>query len=62
MKKWKSFSHVWLFVNSMDCNPWILQARTLEWVAFPFSSASSQPWDQTEVSRIIGSTMKDVAF
>ena len=28
----------------------ILQARTLEWVAFPFSSGSSQPRDQTQVS------------
>ena len=25
----------------------ILQARTLEWVAFPFSRGSSQPRDQT---------------
>ena len=28
----------------------ILQVRTLEWVAFPFSRASSQPRDQTQVS------------
>ena len=28
----------------------ILQARTLEWVAFPFSRGSSQPRDQTQVS------------
>ena len=28
----------------------ILQARILEWVAFPFSRASSQPRDQTQVS------------
>ena len=32
----------------------ILQARTLEWVAFPFSKGSSQPRDQTQVSRIAG--------
>ena len=32
----------------------ILQARILEWVAFPFSRASSQPRDQTQVSRIAG--------
>ena len=32
----------------------ILQARILEWVAFPFSSGSSQPWDQTQVSHITG--------
>ena len=28
----------------------ILQARILEWLAFPFSRASSQPRDQTQVS------------
>ena len=32
----------------------ILQARVLEWVAFPFSRGSSQPRDQTQVSRIAG--------
>ena len=32
----------------------ILQARILEWVAFPFSRASSQPRDQTQVSHITG--------
>ena len=32
----------------------ILQARTLEWVAFPFSRGSSQPRDWTQVSRIVG--------
>ena len=42
------------------CNPMdytvcgILQARTLEWVALPFSRGSSQPWDPTQVSRIAG--------
>ena len=42
------------------CNPMdytvhgILQARTLEWVAFPFSRGSSQPRDQTQVSHITG--------
>ena len=30
----------------------ILQARTLEWVAFPFSRGSSQPRDRTQVSHI----------
>ena len=40
------------------CNPidyavhGILQARILEWVAYPFSSGSSQPRDQTQVTRI----------
>ena len=32
----------------------ILQARTLEWVAFPFSRGSSQPRDHTQVSHIAG--------
>ena len=32
----------------------ILQARMLEWVAMPFSRGSSQPSDQTQVSRIAG--------
>ena len=42
------------------CNPMdytvhgILQARILEWVAFPFSRGSSQPRDRTPVSRIAG--------
>ena len=30
----------------------ILQARILEWVAFPFSRGSSQPRDQTQVSAL----------
>ena len=32
----------------------ILQARILEWVAFPFSRGSSNPRDQTQVSHIAG--------
>ena len=32
----------------------ILQARMLEWVAFPFSRGPSQPRDQTQVSHIAG--------
>ena len=38
------------------CDPtdWILQARILEWVAFPFSRGSSQPRDRTQASRIVG--------
>ena len=42
------------------CNPMgyrvhgILQARMLEWVAFPFSRGSSLPRDRTEVSCIAG--------
>ena len=33
----------------------ILQARILEWVAFPFSRGSSQPRDWTQVSRFFTS-------
>ena len=32
----------------------ILQARLLEWVAFPFSRGSSQPRDQTTVEYFYG--------
>ena len=41
--------------NPMDCIVHgILQARTLEWVAFPFSGELSQPRDRTQVSCIAG--------
>ena len=42
------------------CNPMdytvhgILQARILEWVAFPFSRGSYQPRDRNQVSHIAG--------
>ena len=42
------------------CNPMdyrvhgILQARILEWIAFPFSRGSSWPGDPTQVSHIAG--------
>ena len=42
------------------CNPMdyivhgILQARVLQWVAFPISRGSSQPRDRTHVSYIVG--------
>ena len=32
----------------------IVQARILEWVAFPFSRGASQPRDRTQVSLIAG--------
>ena len=35
----------------------LLQARILEWVAFPFSRGSSQPIDQTQISRIAGDSL-----
>ena len=31
-----------------------LQARIMEWVAFPFSRVSSQPRDRTQAFRIAG--------
>ena len=46
--------------DPMDCGPpgssvhGILQARILEWVAFPFSRGSSQPRDRTQVSCFAG--------
>ena len=41
--------------NPMDYTvPGILQAKILEWVAFPFSRGSSQPKDRTQVSCIAG--------
>ena len=53
--KWsESGSAVTLF-DPMDCIVHgILQARILEWVAFPFSRGSSQPRDRTQVSSIAG--------
>ena len=46
--------------DPMDCNPWssfvheILQARILEWVAWPSSRKSFLPRDRTQVSCITG--------
>jgi len=37
-----------------SASPWTIQARILEWVAFPFSRGSSQPRDRTQVSHIAG--------
>ena len=47
-RKWKSLSHTWLFMTVHE----ILQARILEWVAFPFSRGSSPPRDRTQVTHI----------
>ena len=53
--KWKLLSRVWLFATPWTCIVHgILQARILEWVAFPFSRGSSQCRDQTQVSHIVG--------
>ena len=41
--------------DSRDCIvQGILQARILEWVAFPFSRGSFQPRDGTQISHIAG--------
>ena len=53
--KWKSLSHMRLFVTPSTYTAHeILQARILEWVAFPFSRGSAQPRYQTQVSLIAG--------
>ena len=41
-------------VVSDSATPWTVQARTLEWVAIPFSRASSRPRDRTWVSCFVG--------
>ena len=43
-----------IFIFTWNTVHGILQARILEWVAFPFSRRSSQPRDQTQVSHIAG--------
>ena len=54
-RKWKSFSPGLTLWDPMDYTVHgLLQARTSEWVAFPFSRGSSQPRDRTQVSRIAG--------
>ena len=54
-EKWKLLSCVRLFATPWDYTVHgILQARILEWVAFPFSRGSSQPGDWTQVSHTAG--------
>ena len=59
-------SHVWL-CGPMGCGlpgssvHGILQARILEWVAIPFSRASSQARNRTQVSLIAGRFFTDWA-
>ena len=50
--KSKSLCHVQLFATPQTI--WILQARILEWIPFPFSRGSSQPRDRTQVSHTAG--------
>ena len=60
-KEWSEVAQSCLTLcDPMDCSPpgfsfhGILQARILEWVAISFCRGSSQPRDQTRVSRIAG--------
>ena len=52
------FATPWTIVRQTPLSMGILQARTLEWVAMPSSRRSSQPRDQTQVSRIVGGYLK----
>ena len=48
----QSYPTLWDFVDNTVHG--ILQARILEWVAFPSSKGSSQPRDWTQVFRTAG--------
>ena len=49
--KFKNLNKCPTHCDHMSCRVHgILQARILEWVAFPFSRGSSQPRDRTQVS------------
>ena len=56
--KMKATQSCLILCDFMDCSLLasfvygILQARILEWVAFPFSRGSSRPTDQTQISHI----------
>ena len=52
--KLKSLSSVQLFVTLWTIVHGILQARILDWIAFPFSRESFKPRDQTQVFHIAG--------
>ena len=55
--KLNRFNHVQLFVTQWTIPyqaPPSMGGRILEWVAMPFYRGSSQPRDQTQVSRISG--------
>ena len=55
LSKLKGFQSCLPLCNPVDYTAHgILQARILEWVAFPFSRGSSQPRDRTQVSCIAG--------
>ena len=48
------FATPWTVAHKTPLSMGILQARILEWVAFPFSRRSSQIRNQTQVSHIVG--------
>ena len=48
------FETPWTAARQAPLPMGILQARILEWVAMPSSRGSSQPWDKTQVSCIVG--------
>ena len=60
LKSEESESESHSVVSGLFVSPWtntvhgILQAKILEWVAFPFSRWSSQPREQTQISCIVG--------
>ena len=49
VERWESES-VWFFATPWTVIHGILQARILDWLAFPFSRGSSHQWDWTQVS------------
>ena len=54
-RKWKVTQSSPTLCDPMDYTVHgILQARILEWIAFPFSKGSSYPRDQTQVSYLAG--------
>ena len=54
VSEYKLLSRVCLFATLWTIVHALLQARILEWVAFPFSRVSSEPRDRTQVSCIAG--------
>ena len=49
----------WTAAHQVPLSLGILQAKILEWVAIPFSRASTQSRGQTQVSRIAGKFFTD---
>ena len=59
--KWKSLSHVQLFVTPRTVHG-ILQVRIQAWVTYPFSRGSSQLRNQTGVSCIAGGFFYQLSY